>query len=367
MGPRQPLSHILPDFPWDTIADVKARAAAHPDGLVDLSVGGPVDPVPPSIQLALAENAAEPGYPQTTGTPELRAAIVSALSRRFGIEGLSESAVLPTIGLKEVVAWLPTMLGLRGQTVVIPEVAYPTYEVGALIAGCNVVRCDDPANAPRDTALVFLNSPSNPTGAVAPVEQLRAWVAFAQETGAIIASDECYLYLGWSVEPVSLLHPSVTDGDNTGLLALHSLSKTSNMASYRCGMVSGDEALVQEILEVRKHTGLIVPGPIQHAMVAALEIDLHEEMQRSTYAMRRLELLKALPEAGFTVDHSDAGLYLWAQRDGMDSRQALDWIADRGILAAPGDFYGPAGADHVRIALTATDEHIAAAANRLIS
>ncbi|KGF24381.1 succinyldiaminopimelate transaminase [Corynebacterium tuscaniense] len=367
MGPRQPLSHILPDFPWDTIADVKARAAAHPDGLVDLSVGGPVDPVPPSIQLALAENAAEPGYPQTTGTPELRAAIVSALSRRFGIEGLSESAVLPTIGLKEVVAWLPTMLGLRGQTVVIPEVAYPTYEVGALIAGCNVVRCDDPANAPRDTALVFLNSPSNPTGAVAPVEQLRAWVAFAQETGAIIASDECYLYLGWSVEPVSLLHPSVTDGDNTGLLALHSLSKTSNMASYRCGMVSGDEALVQEILEVRKHTGLIVPGPIQHAMVAALEIDLHEEMQRSTYAMRRLELLKALPEAGFTVDHSDAGLYLWAQRDGMDSRQALDWLADRGILAAPGDFYGPAGADHVRIALTATDEHIAAAANRLIS
>ncbi|KAA8733662.1 succinyldiaminopimelate transaminase, partial [Corynebacterium tuscaniense] len=339
----------------------------HPDGLVDLSVGGPVDPVPPSIQLALAENAAEPGYPQTTGTPELRAAIVSALSRRFGIEGLSESAVLPTIGLKEVVAWLPTMLGLRGQTVVIPEVAYPTYEVGALIAGCNVVRCDDPANAPRDTALVFLNSPSNPTGAVAPVEQLRAWVAFAQETGAIIASDECYLYLGWSVEPVSLLHPSVTDGDNTGLLALHSLSKTSNMSSYRCGMVSGDEALVQEILEVRKHTGLIVPGPIQHAMVAALEIDLHEEMQRSTYAMRRLELLKALPEAGFTVDHSDAGLYLWAQRDGMDSRQALDWLADRGILAAPGDFYGPAGADHVRIALTATDEHIAAAANRLIS
>ncbi len=365
MGPRQSLSQVLPDFPWDTIADVKARAASHPDGLVDLSVGGPVDPVPPPIQLALAENSAAPGYPQTTGTPELREAIVSALTRRFGIEGLSENAVLPTIGLKEVVAWLPTMLGLRGQTVVIPEVAYPTYEVGALIAGCNVVRCDDPSQAPRDTALVFLNSPSNPTGAVASVEQLRAWVAFARETGAIIASDECYLYLGWSVEPVSLLHPSVTDGDNNGLLALHSLSKTSNMASYRCGMVSGDEALVQELLEVRKHTGLIVPGPIQHAMVAALESDMHEEMQRSTYAMRRLELLKALPTAGFTVDYSDAGLYLWARRDGMDARQALDWLAERGILAAPGDFYGPAGAQHVRIALTATDERIAAAAARL--
>ena len=367
MGTRQPLSTVLPDFPWDTIADVKARAASHPDGLVDLSVGGPVDDVPPTIQLALAENAAAPGYPQTAGTPELRAAIVAALSRRFGIEGLSSGAVLPTIGLKEVVAWLPTLLGLRGQTVVIPEVAYPTYEVGTLIAGCNVVRCDDPSKAPRDTAFVFLNSPSNPTGAVASVELLRSWVAFARETGAIIASDECYLYLGWAAEPVSLLHPSVTDGDNTGLLALHSLSKTSNMASYRCGMVSGDVALVQEILEVRKQTGLIVPGPIQHAMVAALETDLHEEMQRSTYAMRRLELLKALPEAGFVVDHSEAGLYLWARREGMDSRQALDWLADRGILAAPGDFYGPAGAQHVRIALTATDAKIDSAAQRLRS
>ncbi|WP_087116499.1 succinyldiaminopimelate transaminase [Corynebacterium urinipleomorphum] len=365
MGSRRSLSHVLPDFPWDTIADVKAKAASHPDGLIDLSVGGPVDPVPPAIQLALAENSAASGYPQTMGTPELRATIVTALERRFGIAGLSEKSVLPTIGLKEAIAWLPTLLGLRGQTVVIPEVAYPTYEVGALIAGCNVVRCDDPADAPRDAALVFLNSPSNPTGAVASVDQLRAWVAFARETGAIIASDECYLYLGWSAEPVSVLHPSVTDGDNTGLLALHSLSKTSNLASYRAGTISGDEALVQELLEVRKHAGLIVPGPIQHAMVAALESDLHEEVQRSVYAARRVELLKALPSAGFTVDDSDAGLYLWVRRDGMNSREALDWFADRGILGAPGDFYGPAGAEHVRIALTATDAKIAEAARRL--
>jgi len=365
MGSRRSLSQLLPDFPWDTIADVKAKAASHPDGLIDLSVGGPVDPVPPAIQLALAENSAAPGYPQTMGTPELRATIVTALERRFGIAGLSEKSVLPTIGLKEAIAWLPTLLGLRGQTVVIPEVAYPTYEVGALIAGCDVVRCDDPADAPRDAALVFLNSPSNPTGAVASVDQLRAWVAFARETGAIIASDECYLYLGWSAEPVSVLHPSVSDGDHSGLLALHSLSKTSNLASYRAGTISGDEALVQELLEVRKHAGLIVPGPIQHAMVAALETDLHEEMQRSAYAERRVELLKALPAAGFTVDDSDAGLYLWVRRDGMNSREALDWFADHGILGAPGDFYGPAGAEHVRIALTATDERIVEAARRL--
>ena len=364
---RTPLGSRLPDFPWDTIADVRERAAAHEGGLIDLSVGGPVDPVAPSIQLALTEAAAAPGYPQTAGTPELRATIVSSLARRFGIAALNERSVLPVIGLKEAVAWLPTLLGLRGAKVVIPEVAYPTYEVGALMADCEVVRCDDPAAAPRDAALVFVNSPSNPTGAVASADEMRAWVEFSRDTGAIIASDECYLYLGWSAEPVSILHPSVTGGDNTGLLALHSLSKTSNLASYRAGTISGDEKLVQELLLVRKHSGLIVPGPIQAAMVAALGDDLHEEMQRSTYATRRVELMKALPEAGFTIDDSDAGLYLWCRREAMSSREILEWLADRGILAAPGHFYGPAGANHVRISLTATDEHIAAAAKRLVS
>ena len=220
---------------------------------------------------------------------------------------MTERSVLPVIGLKEAVAWLPTLLGLRGEKVVIPEVAYPTYEVGALMAGCEVIRCDDPATAPRDAAFVFINSPSNPTGAVLDVEQMRAWV-------------------------VSILHPSVTDGDNTGLLALHSLSKTSNLASYRAGTISGDEALVQELLLIRKHSGLIVPGPIQAAMVAALGDDLHEQMQRSTYAARRLVLMKALQNAGLTIDDSDAGLYLWVHHDGMDSRELLNWFADHGIL-----------------------------------
>lgn len=362
---RTPLGSQLPDFPWDTIADVRKHAASHEDGLIDLSVGGPVDPVAPSIQLALSEAAATPGYPQTAGTPELRETIVASHARRFGIAGLTERSVLPVIGLKEAVAWLPTLLGLRGEKVVIPEIAYPTYEVGALMAGCEVIRCDDPAAAPRDAAFVFINSPSNPTGAVLDVEQMRAWVEFSRETGAIIASDECYLYLGWSAEPVSILHPSVTDGDNTGLLALHSLSKTSNLASYRAGTISGDEALVQELLLIRKHSGLIVPGPIQAAMVAALGDDLHEQMQRSTYAARRLVLMKALQNAGLTIDDSDAGLYLWVRQDGKDSRELLNWFADHGILGAPGDFYGPAGAQHVRISLTAPDERIEAAVARL--
>ena len=362
---RTPLGASLPDFPWDTIADVKAKAASHPDGLIDLSVGGPVDPVPPSIQLALAEHAAAPGYPQTAGTPELRTAIVEALSRRFGIAGLDEESVLPTIGLKEAIAWLPTLLGLRGCKVVIPTVAYPTYEVGALMAGCEVVRADEPGPATEGASLIFLNSPSNPTGAVTSVERFREWVAYARETGAIIASDECYLYLAWSAEPVSILHPDVSGGDNTGLIALHSLSKTSNMASYRAGTISGDTQLVQELLLVRKHAGLIVPGPIQHAMVAALSDDTHEQLQRAEYATRRVALMKGLTAAGFTIDASEAGLYLWATREGMNSRQALDWLAERGILAAPGDFYGPAGASHVRVALTATSERVEEAAARL--
>lgn len=363
MSERTPLGQRLPDFPWDTIADVKARAAAHPDGLIDLSVGTPVDAVDPSIQLALAENAAAPGYPQTAGTPELRDAISAALERRYGAAGLDRDSVLPVIGTKEAIAWLPTTLGLRpGSTVVIPEVAYPTYEVGALIAGCEVVRSDEPVNG---ASLVFVNSPSNPTGRVRGVDEMRRWVRFARDTGAVIASDECYMGLAWSAEPVSVLDPRVTDGDNTNLLAIHSLSKTSNMASYRAGFFAGDARLIRELLLVRKHAGLIVPGPVQHAMVAALSADEHEQLQRLTYAKRRATLLKALVDAGFAVDNSEAGLYLWARREGANSRETLAWLAERGVLAAPGDFYGPAGAAHVRIALTATDEHIAAAAERL--
>ncbi|WP_165164366.1 succinyldiaminopimelate transaminase [Corynebacterium qintianiae] len=361
---RTPLGSQLPDFPWDTIADVKERAAAHPDGIVDLSVGTPVDSVSPAIQLALAENAAAPGYPQTMGTPELRDAIVAALERRYNAAGLGPSSVLPVVGTKEAIAWLPTTLGLCAARVAIPEVAYPTYEVGALIADCEVVRTDTQEGA-SGASLVFINSPSNPTGQVRGVDELRAWVAFARETGAIIASDECYMGLAWSADPVSILDPRVTDGDNANLLAIHSLSKTSNMASYRAGFLAGDESLIQELLLVRKHAGLMVPGPIQHAMVAALVDDTHEELQRLIYAKRRALLLDALIRAGFTVDHSEAGLYLWARREGADARESLHWLAQRGILAAPGDFYGPSGDNHVRIGLTASDERIAAAVSRL--
>ncbi|OBI98380.1 succinyldiaminopimelate transaminase [Mycobacterium asiaticum] len=366
MPRRQTVSASLPEFPWDTLAEAKAAAAAHPDGIVDLSVGTPVDPVAPLIQDALASASAEPGYPATAGTAQLRESAVAALARRFGVTGVAESAVLPVIGTKELIAWLPTLLGLGpADVVVVPELAYPTYDVGARLAGAQVVRADSLTQlGPQTPALVFLNSPSNPTGRVLGVDHLRKVVGWARERGVLVASDECYLGLAWEAEPLSVLHPSVCDGDHRGLLAVHSLSKSSSLAGYRAGFVTGDASLVAELLAVRKHAGMIVPTPVQAAMVAALDDDDHEKLQRERYAQRRAVLFPALRSAGFTVDHSEAGLYLWASR-GEGCHETVAWLAERGILVAPGDFYGPGGARHVRVALTATDERIAAAVGRL--
>ena len=353
-------------FPWDTLADVTALARSHPDGIVDLSVGTPVDPVAPLIREALAAASAAPGYPTTAGTPALRASAAAALQRRYGVTGLADDAVLPVIGTKELIAWLPTLLGLGpDDLIVVPELAYPTYEVGAQLAGAQVVRADSLTQlGPQSPALVYLNSPSNPTGKVLGVEHLRKVVGWARERGALIASDECYLGLGWDAQPVSVLHPSVCDGDHTGLLAVHSLSKTSSLAGYRAGFVAGDPAVVAELLAVRKHAGMMVPTPVQAAMVAALDDDAHEREQRERYARRRAALLPALQSAGLTVDDSEAGLYIWATR-GEPCRDTVAWLAQRGILVAPGEFYGPRGSQHVRVALTATDERIDAAVARL--
>ncbi|HVV21088.1 MAG TPA: succinyldiaminopimelate transaminase [Pseudonocardiaceae bacterium] len=361
------IRRTLPDFPWDALAGHAARANGHPDGVVDLSVGTPVDPVPDVIRQALSSVAEVPGYPATHGTPALRAAAVAALERRYGVTGIDEAAVLPTIGSKELVAWLPTLLGIGpGDLVVIPQLAYPTYEVGVRLAGAELVRADGlTALGPRTPALIWVNSPANPTGKVLPVEHLRKVVEWARDRGTIVASDECYLSLGWDTEPLSLLHPSVTGGRTDGLLAVHSLSKSSNLAGYRAGFVTGDPALVRQLLEIRKHAGMIMPRPVQAAMTAALTDDAHVAEQRERYRRRRALLMPALQAAGFTIDHSEAGLYLWASRAESDADKTVAWLADLGILVAPGTFYGPTGGRHVRIGLTATDERIAAAAGRL--
>lgn len=365
---RTPVARTLPDFPWDSLAEAKARAQAYPDGIVDLSVGTPVDPVASHIREALAAVADQPGYPTTHGTPALRIAAAESLHRRYGITGIEPSAVLPAIGTKELIAWLPRLLAVQaGDTVVIPELAYPTYEVGALLAGADVARADGVfALGPQRVRMIYLNSPSNPTGRVLGVEHLRKVVAWARERGVIVVSDECYLGLGWDAEPVSLLDPRVCDGVFDGLLAVHSLSKTSNLASYRAGFVTGDPELVSDLLEVRKHAGMMVPLPIQAAATAALSVDEHEAEQKERYRERRDILRAAVVEAGFRIDHSEAGLYLWATR-GEPAANTIAWLAERGILAAPGHFYGPQGSEHVRIALTATDERISAAARRLAS
>ncbi len=325
-----------------------------------------MDPVAPVIRAALNDASAEPGYPWTAGTPALRAAAVGALHRRYGVTGLAEHAVLPVIGSKELIAWLPTLLGLGGDdVVVVPELAYPTYEVGARLAGASVLAADSLTQiGPQTPAVVYLNSPANPTGRVLGVGHLRKVLGWARERGALVVSDECYLGLGWDAEPYSVLHPDVCDGDHTGVLAVHSLSKTSSMAGYRAAFVAGDPAVVAELLAVRKHAGMMVPGPIQAAMVAALDDDEHEAVQRERYRCRRELLLGAFRAVGFTVEHSEAGLYLWVTR-GEPCRQTVDSLARQGILVAPGEFYGPAGARHVRVALTATDERVKTAVTRL--
>ncbi len=362
----------LPDFPWDSLDEDRAIAAAHPDGLVDLSVGTPVDPIAPSVRAALAgPAAADPGSPTTPGSASLREAIAGSLRRRFGVT-VDPVAILPTIGSKELVAWLPTLLGLgSGDIVVLPELAYPTYEVGALLAGARPVRADGlTALGPERPGLVWLNSPSNPTGRVLPPEHLRKVVDWARERGAVVASDECYLSLSGSAEggssprAASVLHPDVCGGSPEGLLAVHSMSKSSGLAGYRAGFVTGDPALVAALLEVRKHAGMIVPRPVQAAMAAAADDDAGVAAQAAVYAARRARLRVALAAAGLRVDHSEAGLYLWATA-GRPSRLTVREFAAHGVLVAPGEFYGPAGAQHVRVAVTATDERIDAAVARL--
>jgi succinyldiaminopimelate transaminase len=331
---------------------------------VDLSMGTPVDATPPLIRTALTAAADAPGYPLTAGSPGLRAAIVAWLRARCGASGLGPDGVLPTIGTKEIVAWLPTLLGLGpGDIVVHPRLAYPTYQVGARLAGARPVASDSlTALGPARVRLVWLNSPSNPTGRVLPPAHIRKVVDWARERGAVVASDECYLEFGFDSTPSSVL--SVCGDDHTGVLSVHSLSKRSNLAGYRAGFVAGDPALVAELLAVRKHAGMIVPAPVQQAMTAALSDSGHVEEQRRRYAARRALLRPALEAAGFRVDHSEAGLYLWLSRD-EDCWQTVDWFAGRGIVVAPGTFYGDDGARHVRVALTATDERVSAAVSRL--
>jgi len=360
----------LPEYPWDQMVPFAERARAHPGGIVDLSIGSPVDETPAVIRKALSAATDAHAYPQTQGTPQLRRAIADWYGRRRGVNGLTENHVLPTIGSKELVALLPFMLGIgEGDTIVHPRAAYPTYAIGAAVAGATAMASDDPAEWPESTRLVWLNSPGNPDGRVLSVSELRTAVQRARELGAVIVSDECYAELGWEApwgnhRIPSILDPRVVDGSFDGVIAIYSLSKQSNMAGYRAAFAAGDPTVLERLLTVRKHAGLMLPAPLQEAMVAALGDDDHVAAQRERYRERRQVLLPALTAAGFRIDHSEAGLYLWATA-GVDAWESIDKLAGLGILAGPGPFYGTFYPQHVRFSLTATDERIQSAADRL--
>lgn len=367
----------LPDYPWDTMVPYRKTAEAHPDGLVNLSIGTPVDPTPDVIRRALADATDAHGYPTTHGTVGVRQAIVDWFERRRNVPGLSVEQVMPTVGSKELVAWLPFLLGLgKGDVVVRPTVAYPTYDIGAQLAGADFVAADSLDELDAETRarvrLVWINSPANPTGIVRDVDELKKLVDDARAIGAVVASDECYAELGWGEWDVqrggrsvpSILDPAVTGGSNDLLLSVYSLSKQSNLAGYRAAFIAGDAAIMKNLVNSRKHAGMIVPAPVQQAMTVALTEDLHVTAQKDLYRARREMLLPAVEKFGLRVEHSEAGLYLWATA-GESTWDTVQRFADKGILIGPGVFYGDAGEGYVRIALTGSDENIAKAAQRL--
>jgi succinyldiaminopimelate transaminase len=268
--------------------------------------------------------------------------------------------VLPTIGSKEFVAWLPTFL--QSNSVLYPEVAYPTYLVGSMISGATAQAVGIDANTWPKADLAWINSPSNPTGQVQSEAELAAVINWSRQNNAIVASDECYISFAKSAKSIL----SVAKGDNTNLISVHSLSKRSNLAGYRAAFIIGDSKLIAQIREIRKHAGMMVPLPVQKAMVAALSDETHVSEQENRYNQRRATLKVALEKSGFKIEFSEAGLYIWCTRD-EDCWSTVDWFADRGVLVTPGVFYGEHGSKFVRIALTATDENIGKTADRILN
>ncbi len=323
-----------------------------------MSQGTPVDATPEFIQSVLRESSNSPSYPVTAGTPELRAAITSWAKSKLKATG--DFDVLPLIGSKELVAWLPTLL--HSKSVNFPEIAYPTYRVGAILAGARQAAVAISPEKWPQADLTWVNSPANPTGRVHSDEEYLAAIKWARANNSILVSDECYLEFGDTAVPTSILQ--YTSGDNHNILAVHSLSKRSSMAGYRGAFLIGDKDLIARIREVRKHAGMMVPLPIQKAMTVALNDETHVAEQRARYNARRAKLAPALKAAGFEIEFSNAGLYIWCTRNESDW-DSVSWLANLGILATPGNFYGELGKSHIRIAMTASDEQITEAAARI--
>lgn len=323
------------------------KAKKYQGGFIDLSQGTPVDPTPKFIQDALASASNSPSYPLTAGSEKLRSAIRDWATSNLGATG--EFDVLPVIGSKEFVALLPTFL--QSKTVLYPKVAYPTYLVGALMASAKAIPVEIDAKSWPVADLAWINSPSNPTGQVQTDSEILAAINWARENNSIVASDECYL----SFSKLSKSILALTGGNNDGVLSVHSLSKRSNLAGYRAAFVIGDLKLIDQIRQIRKHAGLMVSLPVQQAMIAALSDNNHAVEQAERYARRRSRLISAFSEIGFTIEHSQAGLYIWCSKN-EDCFKTVEWFANLGILVTPGSFYG--SDKFIRVALTTSDENI---------
>ncbi|HEV2993628.1 MAG TPA: succinyldiaminopimelate transaminase [Acidimicrobiia bacterium] len=372
-APHGPIGFVPPPYPHDRLGGLRATADAVPGGIVDCSVGTPVDPLPAVARDALdAAMGTARGYPPTIGTADYRRAAADWLTRRFGVT-VDPDAIVACVGTKEFVASLPRWLSLRDprrDTVLYPGVAYPSYAMGATLAGLRAVpvpvdqdwRLDlgalDAGDVER-ALLLWLNDPANPTGVGATASELDTHVAWARQRGIVVASDECYAEYtyddhGDPAKPVTALASGAS-----GVLAVHSLSKRSNMAGLRAGFVAGDAELVGYLGEVRKHAGLMVPGPVQAAAAAALRDDEHVDVQRGRYADRRARLLPPLQRRGLTHVGGPSTFYLWLAAPTIGDGWAIATdLATRGILVAPGDLYGEAGTDQARLALTVTDEQV---------
>ncbi|MSY07278.1 MAG: succinyldiaminopimelate transaminase [Actinobacteria bacterium] len=367
---------VPPPYPQDRLDALKKVADALPGGMVDCSVGNPVDPVPEVALEALAASAALGNtYPPTIGSPDLRGAASRWLRRRAGVDVDPTSEIIACIGTKELVASLPHYLALRDpsrDTILFPAVAYPTYEMGATLAGLRSVPVSLHANwhidldsiSAKDASralVLWLNYPGNPTSTVAGAAEMARIVEWGRENGVLIASDECYYEFSGQEAAATALGTG-----NEGVIAVHSVSKRSNLAGFRAGFIAGDNEIVKYLGEVRKHAGLMVPGPVQAAAAAVLDDDEHVDIQRARYSERRALMLDGLARHGLIHEGGSALFYLWLRSsDGVDGWTAAARLAESGLIVAPGDLYGAAGVEHVRLALTQPNERLHLALERL--
>jgi succinyldiaminopimelate transaminase len=359
-----------PPYPYDRLDAYQKMASEFDGGIVDLSIGTPCDPPPQAVIDALAGSGSERGYPASIGSENLRRSIARWMGRRFAID-VPISRIAACIGSKEFVATTPQYMKLRRparDTVIYPAVAYPTYEMGATLAGLRALPVPMNAEGHMDFAslseddiaralMVWVNSPSNPTGGLDDLKYAANW---GRKHDIPVFSDECYTEFTWGTSPQTILQHGLD-----GVIAVHSLSKRSNLAGVRVAFYSGDAEIVDYLKEVRKHAGFMVPGPAQAAGVAALDDDEHVRVQRDRY-MSRLEMMAKTLTAwsGIDIALPAGGFYLWFNAG--DAWEFTEKLArEGGALVSPGDFYGAGGSHNVRVAVVQTDAKLAMVAKRL--